>query len=97
MIQFNLAFIEQSPVPEIRKCYNSSQNSIIIQRDLFNIAFASCWEMLSEENQEKIKNCILNVLIKCSNPEILKLILLLEEEMERREFVIYEMKLELKY
>ncbi|OHS95830.1 PIKK family atypical protein kinase [Tritrichomonas foetus] len=55
---FIRAFILQSPNPAIQSCAQVASKSYLFSRKIFNVAFLSCWSILSPNTRSKIKSII---------------------------------------
>ncbi|KAI9505407.1 armadillo-type protein [Coemansia spiralis] len=77
--------LQQSPSPALRAC--STNLAVKIPKlinELFNIAFVSCWTVLSEQNQQELAKSLEIVAANPNAPsEILQTILSLADFMER--------------
>lgn len=68
-------------------CFRPTPCTLLFFRDLFNVAFVSCWSELHEELQnELVKN--LEMALESQIPEITQTLLNLAEFMEHTEKVI---------
>lgn len=84
--KLSYSLIKCSPSMVIRTCHNLAVVYVPLQKELFNIAFLSCWDELLLDAQDEVVQSIKKIMIKSSVPlEILNMILNLVEFMELQE------------
>lgn len=84
--KLSYSLIKCSPSVVIRTCHNLAVVYIPLQKELFNIAFLSCWDELLLDAQDEVVQNIKKIINKSSVPlEILNMILNLLEFMELQE------------
>ncbi|RMX59040.1 hypothetical protein pdam_00009963 [Pocillopora damicornis] len=82
--RLSVELLKESPSPALRSCWATAQTYPPLARDLFNVAFVSCWSELHEELQnELVKH--LEMALGSQIPEITQTLLNLAEFMEHTE------------
>ncbi len=80
--RFSVELLRESPSPSVRSCIVLSDYNPIV-RELFNIAFLSCWTSLSSEDREELMSHLLKVFHSDTVPgDVLQTLLDLAEFME---------------
>lgn len=82
MKRLSIGLLKQSPSPALRSCKALAQNHDKLLRDLFNAAFISCWQVLSEPQRKDLTHSLVQALEVKDIPEITQTILNLAEFME---------------
>ena len=86
---FSLELLQQSPVVSLRLCANLASQFEPVTRNLFNIAFVSIWNILSDRNQELLCNELERILTNLHlPPEVLTALLNLIEYMDANDMSI---------
>nr|UIB01653.1 serine/threonine-protein kinase mTOR [Propylea japonica] len=80
--RLSIELLIQSPIPALRSCLSLAQSYSQLPRDLFNAAFVSCWNELSESMQSELIACLQKALTVPDVPEITQTILNLAEFMD---------------
>ncbi|KAG1660885.1 Serine/threonine-protein kinase mTOR [Nymphon striatum] len=80
--RLSINILKESPSPALRSCWALGQHYNQVPKDLFNAAFVSCWEELSESQQKDLVESIKKALIHQNIPEIIQILLNLAEFME---------------
>lgn len=80
--RLSIGLLKQSPSPALRSCKALAQNHDKLLRDLFNAAFISCWQVLSEPQRKDLTHSLVQALEVRDIPEITQTILNLAEFME---------------
>lgn len=80
--RFSIGLIKESPSPALRSCLAIAQHYSQLPRDLFNVAFVSCWAELSETLQHELVTILEQALMVADVPEVTQAVLNLAEFME---------------
>ncbi|KAL3272654.1 hypothetical protein HHI36_014119 [Cryptolaemus montrouzieri] len=80
--RLSIELLIQSPIPALRSCLSLAQGYSQLPRDLFNAAFVSCWNEISEPMQVELISCLEKALTVPDVPEITQTILNLAEFMD---------------
>lgn len=80
--RLSIGLLQQSPSPALRSCKALAQNHDKLLRDLFNAAFISCWQVLSDPQRNELTRSLIQALEVKDIPEITQTILNLAEFME---------------
>ncbi|KAJ2583664.1 phosphatidylinositol kinase- protein kinase tor1 [Coemansia sp. RSA 1836] len=84
MNKFSGELLRQSPSPALRACLGLAPKHPKLSDELFNAAFISCWNEISEEHRHDIGNKLQEIAqLPDTSPEILKAMLRLADLMER--------------
>ncbi|XP_025831250.1 serine/threonine-protein kinase Tor [Agrilus planipennis] len=80
--RLSIELLKQSPIPALRACLSLAQSYPQLPKDLFNVAFVSCWTELNEGMQKQLISSLQKALMLPDLPEITQTILNLAEFME---------------
>lgn len=80
--RLSIELLKQSPIPALRSCLSLAQTYSQLPKDLFNVAFVSCWTELDEAMQKELISSLEQALMVPDLPEITQTILNLAEFME---------------
>lgn len=80
--RLSIELLKQSPIPALRSCLSLAQSYSQLPKDLFNVAFVSCWTELNDIMQKELIGCLEQALMVPDLPEITQAILNLAEFME---------------
>ncbi|KAF5280820.1 hypothetical protein FQR65_LT14927 [Abscondita terminalis] len=80
--RLSIELLKQSPIPALRACLSLAQTYSQLPKDLFNVAFVSCWTELGETMQKELISSLEQALMVPDLPEITQTILNLAEFME---------------
>ncbi|EPZ33264.1 phosphatidylinositol kinase Tor2 [Rozella allomycis CSF55] len=84
--RFSVELLKESPCHSLRSCASLSSIYYPLARELFNVAFISCWtEMFDQFQDELIRSLEIALSSPTIPPEILQIILNLAEFMEHEE------------
>ncbi|KAJ2745782.1 phosphatidylinositol kinase- protein kinase tor1 [Coemansia sp. BCRC 34301] len=84
MGKFSSELLRQSPSPALRACLGLASKPTKLSEDLFNAAFISCWNEISEEHRRDIGNKFQEIAqLPDMSADILKMMLRLADLMER--------------
>ncbi|XP_044740220.1 serine/threonine-protein kinase Tor [Chrysoperla carnea] len=80
--RLSIGLIKESPSPALRSCLAVAQHYSQLSRDLFNVAFVSCWVELTEPLQSELVSILEQALMVPDVPEVTQAVLNLAEFME---------------
>ncbi|KAG8279048.1 hypothetical protein J6590_008066 [Homalodisca vitripennis] len=80
--RLSIDFLKESPSPALRSCWALAQTYSQLPRDLFNVAFVSCWAELTDALQQELIRTLEQALMVPDLPEITQTILNLAEFMD---------------
>lgn len=84
--RLSVELLKESPVHAVRACANVSTHIPQVSRDLFNVAFFSCWSEIYDQYKEDFMAAMESALTSPNiPPEILQMLLNLAEFMEHDE------------
>ncbi|KAF5285925.1 hypothetical protein FQA39_LY04386 [Lamprigera yunnana] len=80
--RLSIELLKQSPIPALRSCLSLAQTYSQLPKDLFNVAFVSCWTELNDAMQKELISSLEQALMVPDLSEITQTILNLAEFME---------------
>jgi FKBP12-rapamycin complex-associated protein len=86
MRRFSIELVKSSPSFAIRACQTLAQKHSPLARELFKVAFLSCWLQLQDRRQQSLNKAIKQIFESPSVPaEIIQALLTLSEFLERHD------------
>nr|XP_046918339.1 serine/threonine-protein kinase mTOR-like [Dermatophagoides farinae] len=80
--KFNVDLIKESPSLSLRSCFPIAQSCNNVARELFNPAFWSCWNELSQSQQQELVTLLEETMKEQEVPEVTGILLNLAEFLE---------------
>ncbi|PVD35573.1 hypothetical protein C0Q70_02536 [Pomacea canaliculata] len=74
--------LKETPSPALRSCWALAHSYYPLAKELFNVAFVSCWTEMSEAEQDELAQNLEQALTSQEIPEIMQTLLNLAEFME---------------